>query len=146
MAPVPSRPYLHDDAPRMLLATVGVGVPPEDAEVMIGALAAQAARLGYDNLVVEAGQVSGTPPGWASGADRLSTPGQCPRCGRSIRRHASGVFYAHRCRPLGHPLADPLDTDDGAHDGAHDGDEAGHEPTGGESTGGECTGQQGVLR
>lgn len=81
---------------RVLLATVGVGVPTTDAPLLIGALAAEAGRLGYRHLVVENDQVSGTLP---EGAEHRSTPDTCPTCLRRIRRYPGGRFYTHRCDP-----------------------------------------------
>lgn len=79
---------------RVLLATVGVGVPVADAALMIGALAAEAHRLGYRDLVVEAEQLSGVLPEDVGGRPTAET---CPGCLREISRYPGGKFYTHHC-------------------------------------------------
>jgi hypothetical protein len=82
--------------PRILIASVGVGVPATHGILFAGAVADLAEQLGYRRVVVENDQVSAIRPSppVVTQADR----GTCPGCERRIARYPSGQFYNHACR------------------------------------------------
>jgi crossover junction endodeoxyribonuclease RusA len=98
--PTPVAPPVGGKTPagdRVMLATIGVGVPASDAAMLVQAVAAEAGRLGYQSVVTEMDQVSGTRPDVYI---RNRPPTSCPGCGRTIGRYPSGRFYDHHCRPV----------------------------------------------
>lgn len=84
--------------PRILIASLGVGVPDLHADLLAGALAREAEQLGYLRVSVENGQVSGSRPPQAASSPDL---GGCPDCLREIGRYPSGKLYRHACAPAG---------------------------------------------
>jgi hypothetical protein len=92
-------PPSDDDEPlqpvgdRVMLSSVGVGVPLTDAALFTTAIADMAQQLGYQQVIIEGEQVSGIRPH----VEHRQPTQECPGCQRAISVYPGGKFYPHRC-------------------------------------------------
>jgi hypothetical protein len=94
-----AEPIPPETGDRVLLSSVGVGVPLKDAALFAAAVADMAQHLGYQRIVVEGEQVSGIRPDVEPG----QPTGVCPDCQRAVALYPGGKLYGHHCIPPEQP-------------------------------------------